>query len=158
LGWLSLISRRRRIKRHGVSIVGFGIYFFVGGTFTDAGGDSAADYIAFCDQVSYSLLGSGVNTSVITMSIVRGNLYVGGAFTEAGGVPNTSYIARWDGISRYAVGEGLNNSVRSLIQVGPDLFSGGGFTNAGGNLTADLIARFGAVFSKTFLPLVTTNL
>lgn len=58
---------------------------YVAGFFTDAGGNTDADYIAKWNGISWSPLGSGTNGMVRALAISGSNLYAGGHFTMAGG-------------------------------------------------------------------------
>src|SRR5688572_19774294 len=83
-----------------------GTEIYAGGLFTDAGGDSNADYVAKWDGDSWSALGSGLNGTVRSIVINGPDIYVGGDFTDAGGDSNADYVAKWDGISWSALGIG----------------------------------------------------
>jgi hypothetical protein len=124
-----------------------GTNVFVGGAFTDAGGDPNADYIARWDGTSWNALGTTpLNNSVRAIAISGSNVYVGGFFTDAGGDPNADRIARWDGTSWNALGTGIGglsfSAVYAIAITGTDVYVGGNFTDAGGNLNADYIARW----------------
>ncbi|MGQ9614377.1 two-component regulator propeller domain-containing protein, partial [Chloroflexus sp.] len=114
---------------------------YIGGEFTDAGGNPDADYIARWDGRTWHALGTGVNGNVLAFAVgPDGSLYVGGHFTDAGGNPDADYIARWDGQAWHAVGAGLTETVRALA-VGPDgsLYVGGDFTDVAGDAYADYL-------------------
>ncbi|HCN36980.1 MAG TPA: hypothetical protein DIS94_04640, partial [Bacteroidetes bacterium] len=116
---------------------------YVGGLFTNAGGNSNADRIAGWNGESWFALGSGIDNGSVRAIAVSGNkVYVGGTFTSVAGVPNTSRIAMWDGTSWNAVGGGLSSDVYAIAIQGNNVFVGGFFTNAGGNPDADRIARW----------------
>ncbi len=124
-----------------IAVSGSNVY--VGGDFSDAGGNINADYIARWDGSSWQALGTVIfNNSVLVISISGSDVYVGGGFTDAGGNPNADYIARWDGLSWQALGTGLNSAVYSIAVSGTDLYVGGSYTNAGGIDSADRIARW----------------
>ena len=125
---------------HAVAVSGSDVY--VGGGFTDAGGNPNADYIARWDGSAWQALGNGLNDGVFAVAVSGSNVYVGGGFTDAGGNPNADYIARWDGSAWQALGNGLNNWVEAIAVSGSDVYVGGVFTNAGGNPNADRIARW----------------
>jgi hypothetical protein len=122
-----------------------GTNVFVGGAFTDAGGNLNADYIARWDGTSWNALGTTpLNNSVRAIAISGSNVYVGGFFTDAGGDPNADYIARWDGTSWNALGTTppLNGPAYAIAISGTEVFVGGSFTNAGGVSNANNIARW----------------
>ena len=81
-----------------VAVAGSAVY--VGGTFTDAGGDGDADRIARWAGSAWNSLGSGLNAIVYAVEVVGPNVYVGGDFTEAGGWAAADYVARWGTVPR----------------------------------------------------------
>src|SRR3954471_7987622 len=57
---------------------------YVGGNFTDAGGDPNADYIAEWDGKSWKALGAATLSGQVTAIVYRnGKVYAGGTFTAA---------------------------------------------------------------------------
>ena len=120
-----------------------GGYLYVGGWFTNAGGNPNADYIARWDGTSWSALGTGLNSGVSSIVFDGTTLYASGDFTNAGGDPNADYIAKWDGTSWSAVTTSpLNDFVETIAINGTDLYAGGYFSNAGGDPNADYIAKW----------------
>jgi len=115
---------------------------YVGGFFTDAGGDPNADYIARWDGTAWNALGDGLNGWVEILAVEGSNVYVGGQFTDAGGDPNADHIALWDGSAWHALGSGLNNDIYAIAVDGANVFVGGWFTDAGGDANADYLARW----------------
>ena len=83
---------------YAIAVEGPNVY--VGGIFTDAGGNTNADHIARWDGASWNALGSGLNGDVSAIAVEGPNVYVGGAFTDAGGNANADRIARWGPIYR----------------------------------------------------------
>lgn len=128
---------------------------FVGGLFAGAGG-VASPNIARWDGASWSALGTGVNSEVLSMALFDDGLgggaalYVGGEFTMISGQP-IRYIARWDGQNWSALGEGTNDHVLALavydegLGAGPALYAGGFFPNAGDGFAAHRIAKWDGV-------------
>lgn len=122
----------------------------VGGSFVDAGGNTASDYLTQLKPqagnalVSVPLpLGQGLNGPVYAIyAFADGTAVVGGAFTDAGGNPNADRIARWNGRYWEALGTGISNgTVKCLDAVSPsEVVAGGTFTGAGGNTLADRVA------------------
>ena len=151
-GWLNLGSVPGVLDNRVYALAVSGGDVYVGGAFTDAGGDPNADYIARWDGSAWRALGGGVNGRVSALAVSGGDVYVGGLFTDAGGDPNADHIARWDGSAWRALGGGLNDWVSALAVSGPYLYVGGGFTNAGGNLLADYVAA--RPLQSVYLPLV----
>lgn len=131
----------------GLNLIGWviavsGSDVYVGGQFTNAGGNPNADYIARWDGSTWNALGTGLTSNVIGMTISGSDLYVGGYFTNAGGNANADYIARWDGTTWNSLGSGLNSQVLAVAITGGNVYAGGYFTDAGGNASADYIARW----------------
>jgi len=94
---------------------------FVGGEFTEAGGQPARR-IARWDGSAWHALGNGVDYPVIALAVSGTDLYVGGTFG----------IARWDGSAWHNLGVGLHGgAVYALAVSGTDLFVGGYFFRAG---------------------------
>ncbi|MCS6883627.1 MAG: hypothetical protein RMK84_20105 [Oscillochloridaceae bacterium] len=125
---------------------------YVGGSFTDAAGLAAADYVARWNGSAWSALGSvGVlNGPVYALAVSGTDVYVGGAFTDAGGVAAIDYVARWSGGTWTAVGildggGAMNAPVFALAAGGTDVYAGGVFINAGGSPAADYLARWNGI-------------
>ena len=90
----------------------------VGGTFSTAGGQPAAN-IAAWNGTSWTPLGTGVSSDIYAIEpLPNGDLIVGGAFTTAGGVA-ASRVARWNGTAWSALNNSLNNDV-TTIKATPD--------------------------------------
>jgi hypothetical protein len=119
---------------------GGGPALYVGGTFTEAGGE-AASHIARWDGGSWSSLGHGVSGPVLALTVVDvpggagPRLCAGGLFQSAGSL-DIDHIALWDGTTWSPLGSGMSSSVLCLAAFddgsGPALFAGGGFLSAGG--------------------------
>lgn len=106
---------------------------YVGGYFTDAGGDPNADRVAMWDGKKWNALGSGFNKSVQALAAdSQGNVYAGGLFTATGdGKTHFSHIAKWDGSAWTPLAQGLDNTVLTLAVDAQDrLYIGGDFKNA----------------------------
>ncbi|MCS7252157.1 MAG: Rax2 family protein [Thermoflexus sp.] len=127
---------------YAIAVSGTNVY--VGGTFTDAGGNLNADFIARWDASTntWHPLGNGLNGPVHAITVSGTNVYVGGWFTDAGGHPNADYIARWDGNTWHPLGTGVNGPVLAIAASGTNVYVGGSFTDAGGHPNADRIARW----------------
>jgi trimeric autotransporter adhesin len=126
-----------------IAVDGSNVY--VGGSFTDAGGNADADYIARWDGSTWNALGSGLNDAVYSIVVDGTNIYAGGYFTDADGNADADGIARWDGSNWNALGSGLNDTVFTIAVAGTDVYVGGLFTDAGENANADHIARWDSV-------------
>src|SRR6185503_7104233 len=92
---------------YAIAVDGTDIY--VGGQFTDAGGNANADRIAKWNGTSWSALGSGLNGVVYSIAVRGTDIYVGGDFTDVGGDSNIDYVAQWNGSTWSSLGNGLNN-------------------------------------------------
>ncbi|MCH8569091.1 MAG: hypothetical protein LAT67_12530, partial [Balneolales bacterium] len=115
---------------------------FVGGGFTEAGGEEANRIARFdIADGSWHSMGDGVNSFVSTLAVYGENLFVGGLFTEAGG-STARYIARYDITndtwSSLSV-PFLSNSVNSIVVVEDDLYIGGTFFDIGGTRTNRIV-------------------
>src|SRR6187401_853240 len=99
---------------------------YAGGNFTNAGGNSAADYVARWDGCQWNALGPGLNDGVRSIAIVGSDIYVGGIFT----LPYP-YLARWDGNQWNPVGSGPPGPVWSIVADGSNITVGGGTWNSG---------------------------
>ena len=146
---------------YAVAVSGTDLY--VGGEFTNANNNTAADYIAKWDGANWSALGSNgagngalLNNRVYALAVSGTTLYVGGGFTSVNNngtpLPAAVAIARWDGANWSALGSGcantgaLNGAVAALAMIGTDLYVGGNFTDVNNNGTvlpaADRIAKW----------------
>jgi hypothetical protein len=132
---------------------------YAGGTFTDAGGDTDADYLARWNPVTeeWESVVAGINQAILSMAFdANGDLYVGGAFTDVGGA-NGDYIVKITDLEGTptvnALGTGTNDHVWS-IAVAPDgnVYAGGQFTLAGGVANTARIAKYDG---STWIPLST---
>lgn len=121
----------------------------VGGAFTDAGGNLAADHIASWNGSSWSAVGNAsgqINGDVFAIAYAGGKIYAGGAFFDAGGNQNADFLAVWDGqawapfCNPSVPGQPtFNGNVKALQIIGSTLFVGGEFQNAAGLASADFL-------------------
>lgn len=135
-----------------IALVGSDVY--VGGDFSNAASNNAADYIAKFNGSAWLALGADggggglLSNRVYALAVSGFDVYVGGQFTDAAGIPEADYIARWTSPSWHAVGSSgpgvgpLNNVVLALAISGNDLYAGGMFTDANGEVRADYVARW----------------
>lgn len=128
---------------------------YVGGNFTDAGGDSAADYIAKWNGAQWSSVGSpdlqdppsplapiiAVEDIVIDADA---NIFICGRFSNAGGAALADFLAKFDGTNWGAVGSSqIVNTVDKLcIDDNGKLYIAGGFTSIGGDTDLKVIAYY----------------
>ena len=108
---------------------------YVGGNFTDAGGDPNADYIAQWDGKTWKALGAPrLNSQVTSIAYRNGKVYAGGTFTAAGGNADAGFVAVWDGKTWAPVCKpsGPKGNVYALEISGSTLYIGGAFQNGAG--------------------------
>jgi hypothetical protein len=125
-----------------------GTTVYIGGDFTDLGGNPDIDYIARWDGTNWSPLLSGTAglTSTVHAIVLSGTeVIAGGAFQNAGGNSNANYLARWNGTQwtgfiSGTTGTGITNTVFTLALSGTHVYAGGAFIGAGSNPNADYIA------------------
>lgn len=87
---------------------------YAGGSFTTAGGVSAA-YAARWNGSGWSALGSGLSADVFGLAVADdGNLYAGGIFTTAGGVTLPDGQAIWNGSAWVALDVDLPGSATTF--------------------------------------------
>jgi hypothetical protein len=105
---------------------------YIGGDFTDAGGDSDADYLAKWDAATGAWVAvvAGFTNNVYTLEFDQtGNLYVGGIFTNVGD-SDGDYIVKWDGTNLSSLGTGLNGWCFTI-----EIDKNTGYIYAGGDFT-----------------------
>ncbi len=115
---------------------------YVGGNFTDAGGDPNADYIAQWDGKAWKALGAPkLNAEVTSIAYRNGKVYAGGNFTAAGGNADASSVAVWDGKTWAPACKpsGPKGNVYALQISGSTLYIGGAFQNGAGIANADYL-------------------
>lgn len=125
---------------------------FVGGNFTNASGDSTADFLAVSDYnnhrwKSFCSPAPAFGGSVSSLQIIGSTLYVGGSFQNGAGIHGANYLLACDlktGAARTAGNIGdLNGGVYALTKdAGGTLYVGGQFSNVAGIPTADHIVSF----------------
>ncbi len=116
---------------HAIAADGAG-NLYVGGSFTAAGGVSAAN-VAKWNGSSWSAMGDGISGTVYSLAVSGTLVYAGGSIT--GGV------TCWNGHSWASLREGVNGGVQSLAMSGSTLYVGGNSTVAG-TLPVANIARW----------------
>ncbi len=122
---------------------------YVGGNFLNAGGVSAADYLARWNPVTeqWESVVAGINGWVLGMAFdANGDLYIVGNFTNLGSAYG-DYIVKitdLDGTPTVnALGTGLNGTCRAIaIDANGDVYAGGDFSLAGGVAGTSHIAKW----------------
>lgn len=127
---------------------------YVGGAFTNAGGDANADKFCKWNGSAFSACGTafgGVanNVNALAVDPTNNNVFIGGAFTNVGDA-NGDGIVKWNGSAYSSLSTGLGAGVVYSLAVDSTglLYLGGTFTNAGGDANADGFAKWnGSAFS-----------
>jgi hypothetical protein len=100
---------------------GFDGLYYVGGTFTSAGGVANTKFIASYNPTTdtWAAMGTGAGITGTQISNIviapNGNVWVTGNFTAMGGVAGADDIARWDGSAWNAVGVPSNVPVANIL-------------------------------------------
>jgi hypothetical protein len=120
----------------------------VGGVFTDAGGDPAADFIASWNGSRWSAVNLATELlppgGVYAIENAGGKIYAGGNFTDGGG-PKPDYLAVWTGTTWSPFCNGpqglpaIGGNVKALQAIGGTLYVGGEFQNPVGILNGDYL-------------------
>lgn len=131
---------------------------YVGGRFTDAGGNAAADRIAMWNGTAWGNLGPadslpGAASSVNAIAVFGGRVYAGGTFGDGAG-PKPDFLAVWDGVAWQPTCATLSAGVLSLEVVGGTLFVGGNFLDVSGDPAADQLIRCDAATGAYLGPTV----
>jgi hypothetical protein len=129
---------------------GLYLYLLVGGTFTDAGGNSNADHIAVLLGPSWGSLGDGLDSYVYALNWNGESLYAGGSFT-ASGITGMNRIGRWSSNNWSGLGSGTDDTVYAVAYHQGKVYAGGVFQNAGGK-PSFFFGRWGP--DNVYLPLV----
>ena len=115
---------------------------YIGGSFTNAGGDPNANYIAKWDGTKWASLGGvSPNGNVYAIAINGTAVYAGGFFSTIGGV-SVSNFAKWDGASWSAMCTVTGGAVKSIATDGSNVYIGGIFTGVDGILNTNHIAKW----------------
>ncbi|HWU21150.1 MAG TPA: hypothetical protein VN088_06480 [Nocardioides sp.] len=128
-----------------LQIVGNTLY--VAGSFANAGGNQAADFLAGCDLTTGALTATVANDGDLTGAIYaltadsNGMLYAGGGFINLAGIPEADHVAAYDG-SWHAMGTGVDSFVRSLTASGTTVYVGTDSVDVAGIAQADHVARW----------------
>ncbi|MGZ4414177.1 MAG: hypothetical protein ACXVRZ_07385 [Gaiellaceae bacterium] len=127
------------------------VRLFVGGTFTNAGGNSNADFLAVWDGSNWAPFCSpapAFTASVAALRIIGSTLYVGGSFANGAGISTADYLLACDlntGVARsLSVRDGdVTGGVYALTSDGNGtLYAGGQFINMAGIPAADHVAAY----------------
>jgi hypothetical protein len=124
---------------------------FVGGNFTNAGGNPNADFLAVWDGNNWAPFCSpapAFGGSVAALQIIGSTLYVGGSFANGAGIPSADFLLACElntGVARSTVlhdGD-INGGVYALTRdANGTLYAGGQFINMAGIPQADHVASY----------------
>jgi len=123
---------------------------YIGGAFTNAGGVSAADYLARWNPVTetYESIISGINDNVNAMAFdANGDLYIGGRFVNLGSSAGNKIVKITDlygSPTVVALGTGADtNPVNAIaIDEGGNVYIGGSFNSVSGVANTKYIAKW----------------
>ena len=124
---------------------------YVGGLFTNAGGNAKADIVAMWNGTAWTNLGSNVagtdgalTGGVLGIRLYGSNVIVSGQFDNAGGVSAADKVAVWNGSKWMSLGSSLvnDNAFRTDL-VGRVLYLGGQFSSVAGLPNTDGLAAYG---------------
>ncbi|RKY75090.1 hypothetical protein DRQ07_12410, partial [candidate division KSB1 bacterium] len=115
---------------------------YVGGSFTEAGGNGSIQFLAKWDGSSWSSVGGGVNNTVTNLIFFNDDLYVAGYFDQVGAGESILLLAKWDGSNWSSPDQGVDNIIYSMQVKEDTLFVGGEFTSAGGHPDIRFIAKY----------------
>jgi hypothetical protein len=122
---------------------------YVGGNFTNAGGDANADFIAVWDGVSWKPFCAPITANVKALQIIGRKLYIGGDFADGAGLPSADKLVACDldtGTPSSTVIDAaheINSAVYALTADSAGrLYAAGSFIDIDGIPNADHVAMF----------------
>jgi hypothetical protein len=123
------------------------IKLYVGGTFTNAGGNASADFLAVWNGSNWAPFCGPFGGSVAALQIIGSTLYVGGAFQNGAGIHNANYLIACDlntGAARSVGNPGdINGGIYALTaDANGTLYAAGQFINMAGIPAADHVASY----------------
>jgi hypothetical protein len=143
------------------ALADFSGYLYVGGDFTNAGGNAIINIARWNGSTSaWSAVGNSVSGGhVKTFTVIGTKLYVGGKFLAVNNtssqVSGSGCIATWDGTTWAAVGGGISGTtpeVDAIASMGTDVYAGGKFTMAGSIAVTNVAKWNGSVWSAVGNP------
>ena len=148
--WSAVSSSTSQIANGNVSAIAVSPgKVYAGGTFTNAGGDANADFLAVWDGVSWEPFciapGQPLGGNVTSLQIIGQTLYVGGEFQNGAGIASADYLLACDLASGApSTTVALSPFSGSVYALAADsngtLYAGGGFTNLENIDAADNVA------------------
>ncbi|MCL4788408.1 MAG: hypothetical protein KJ070_16695 [Verrucomicrobia bacterium] len=122
----------------------FGSDIYIGGAFTNAGGDGAIQFVSRLVGTNWTKVGNGLTMpeygAIRAIASIGDTLYIGGDFTAAGGDTNIHHVAKLVGTNWVGLGTGVDGPVRTFAVRNKQLIVGGEFESAGGDTNANRIA------------------
>ena len=122
---------------------------YVGGNFTNAGGNPNADFLALWDGVSWKSFCAPIGANVNALQIIGRTLYIGGDFADGAGLPSADKLVRCDmdtGTPSSTVASTTHEINSSVIALTADaagrLYAAGSFINIDNIPMADHVAMF----------------
>ena len=122
---------------------------YVGGNFTDAGGNPNADFLAVWDGVSWKSFCAPITANVKALQIIGRTLYIGGDFADGAGLTSADKLVRCDldtGTPSSTVPDAaheINSAVYALTADSAGrLYAAGSFINIDGITNANYVAMF----------------
>jgi PKD repeat protein len=127
---------------------------YVGGNFSNAGGNANADFVAVWDGASWQPFCAPISANVSALQIVGRKLYIGGDFADGAGLPAADKLVACDldtgaPSATVDVVHQINGSVEALTaDAAGNLYAGGSFINLDAIPAADHVAKYnGATWS-----------
>ena len=128
---------------------------YAGGTFQNAGGNPAADNLAFWNGTNWQFFCASINGPVDSLQVIGNTLYIGGSFSNVNGQAQADNLIRCSLDTGQFISATVDNDgdlagrVQAMTaDAAGNLYAGGTFTNLDGIAAADYVAMFnGAVWS-----------
>ena len=154
-GWQAVSSPGSQISNGLVNAIAYDAAtgdVFAGGTFTNAGGNPNADFLAVWNGVAWAPFCNGaggppITATVNALQIIGRELYIGGSFADGAGITSADRLVACDidtGAASSTVIDPAHEFTGTIYAMTSDsngrLYAGGGFTDLGGNPAADNIA------------------
>ncbi len=112
--------------------------FIACGDFTDAGGDTEADFIGLWNEATDSWswpTGQELSGLCIDLGMdSAGNVYAGGSFTNVSNDTDCDYVCLWNGSAfSWPSGASFTSQVNDIVSDGNNVYVTGGFLTGGGD-------------------------
>lgn len=144
-----VISTATGAAVHAIAVDGATGRVYVGGNFTDAGGNASADFVAVWDGASWQPFCAPVSGNVSALQIIGRRLYIGGDFASGAGLTSAARLVSCDmdtGTAAATVPDApsqINGSVDALTaDAAGNLYAAGAFIDLDGIAQADHVAKY----------------